>query len=192
MNDEIDRLFTQIRDLEDDIQRRLDTHREQFKYRLSHGKAVFEAEIRSVHRRLRTSVPRYLKEAPLRHIAVAPVIYGMVIPFALLDISLTIYQWICFSAWGIARVTRRNYVVVDRHRLAYLNVIEKLNCVYCGYGNGVIAYAREIAARTEQFWCPIRHATQIRGAHARYKDFVDYGDAEGYRARLEELRAKLR
>ena len=192
MNDELDRLFAQIHAIEDDIERRLDAHRAQLKYRMSKGKALFEAEVARGHRRLRTGVVRYVVEAPLRHIALAPIIYAMVIPFAFLDLCLTIYQWICFSAWGVRRVRRRDYVVIDRHRLGYLNAIEKLNCVYCGYGNGVIAYVREIAARTEQYWCPIRHATQIRGAHAHTRDFVDYGDAEAYRARLEELRAKLR
>ncbi len=192
MNEELDRLFARIHAIEDEIAERLDTHRAQFKYQLTKGKAVFEAGVEQVHRRLRTSVPRYLREAQLKHIALAPVIYAVLIPFLLLDLSLSIYQWICFSAWDISRVSRRDYIVIDRHRLPYLNVIEKMNCVYCGYANGVLAYSREIVGRTEQYWCPIRHATQIRGPHSRYKNFVDYGDAEGYRTRLEELRAKLR
>ena len=192
MNDQLDNLFAQIQTIEDDIQRRLDAHRAQLKYRLSNGKATFEAAVLLGHRKLRTGVLRYIVQAPLRHLVLAPVIYAMVIPFAFLDVCLTVYQWICFSAWGIRRVRRRDYVVIDRHRLGYLNAIEKLNCVYCGYGNGVIAYVREIAARTEQYWCPIRHATQIRGAHDHARDFADYGDAEAYRTRLEELRAKLR
>jgi len=192
MNDELDRLFAQIHAIEDTIAQRLDTHRARFKYRLANGKAVFEAEIARLHRRLRVSVWRYLREAQLRHIAVAPVIYAMVIPLALIDLSFTVYQWICFSAWGIRRVSRRQYVVIDRHRLAYLNAIEKLNCVYCGYANGVLSYVREIVGQTEQYWCPIRHATQIREPHSHYREFVDYGDAEEYSARLEELRAKLR
>ena len=41
-------------------------------------------------------------------------------------------------------------MVIDRYALSYLNVIEKLNCVYCEYVNGLIAYVQEIAARTEQ------------------------------------------
>jgi ElaB/YqjD/DUF883 family membrane-anchored ribosome-binding protein len=192
MNDELDRLFAQIHAIEGQIERRLDANRANFKFRLAKGRAVFDASVAQAHRRLRTGALRYVIEAPWRNIAVAPVIYAMVVPFALLDLSLTLYQWICFSAWGISRVPRGPYIVIDRHRLAYLNAIEKLNCVYCGYGNGVIAYARDIAGRTEQYWCPIRHATQLRAAHDRYKDFVDYGDAEGYRARLEALRAKLR
>lgn len=192
MNDELDRLFVQVHAIEDEIERRLAEHRAQFRYRLAKGKARFEAEVVQAHRRLRIGVLRYVIGAPWRHLLVAPVIYAMVLPLALLDLSMTLYQWICFSAWGIERVRRRSHVVLDRHRLAYLNAIERLNCVYCGYGNGVLSYAREISARTEQYWCPIRHATQVRGAHARYRDFVEYGDADAYRARLAELRAKLR
>jgi hypothetical protein len=60
-------------------------------------------------------------------------------------------------------------VVIDRHRLGYLNPVQKLNCVFCGYGNGVIAYAREITARTEQYWCPIKHALKVKGSHDRYR-----------------------
>jgi hypothetical protein len=50
-------------------------------------------------------------------------------------------------------------------------------CVYCGYANGVIAYARKIASRTEQYWCPIKHALRIRDPHVRYAQFLEYGDA---------------
>ena len=81
-----------------------------------------------------------------------------------------------------------DYLVFDRHHLAYLNALEKLNCAYCAYANGLIAYVREIASRTEEYWCPIKHARRLIGAHAYYATFEDYGDAEGYRRRLEELR----
>jgi hypothetical protein len=60
--------------------------------------------------------------------------------------------------------------------------------VYCGYGNGVIAYAREITARTEQFWCPIKHAQRARGAHHRTEAFFDYGDVAAYREGLDKIR----
>lgn len=192
MNQELDRLFARIHAIEDEIEQRLAEHRAPFKYRITEGKAAFEPPVREAHRGHRMGVLRYLREAKLKHILTVPVIYASALAFLLLDATLTLYQWICFSAWGIARVRRRDYIVIDRHRLGYLNAIEKMNCVYCGYANGILAYAREIAGRTEQYWCPIRHATQIRGAHARYKEFVDYGDAAGYRVRLEELRTKLR
>ena len=191
MRQEIDRLFAQIHAAEDEIERLLETSRSQFRYRIAKGKARFDAEIALQHKRMRTGILRYLAQTPLRHLLAAPFIYGMLSPFMILDVSLTVYQWICFSAWGISRVRRRPYIVMDRHRLGYLNAIEKTNCLYCSYANGLLAYAREIAGRTEQYWCPIRHATQVRGPHARYANFIDYGDAEGYRAKLEELRAKL-
>ena len=63
----------------------------------------------------------------------------------------------CFPIYGIERVQRRRYFAIDRHTLAYLNAIEKANCLYCSHANGVIAYVREVAARTEQYWCPIKH-----------------------------------
>jgi hypothetical protein len=89
-------------------------------------------------------------------------------------------------------VQRSSYIVIDRHHLGYLNAIEKANCMFCSYANGVFAYTREVAGRTEQYWCPIRHAQRVRGAHAHYAEFVPFGDAEGYRQRLPLLRAELK
>ncbi len=72
--------------------------------------------------------------------------------------------------------------------LNYLNIVEKINRAYCSYVNGMIAYAQEIAARTEQFWCPIKHARHIKNLHSRYQKFFSYGDAESYRAQIEVTR----
>jgi hypothetical protein len=88
-------------------------------------------------------------------------------------------------------VRRSTYIVIDRQNLAYLNAIEKANCVYCGYANGVFAYVREIAGRTEQYWCPIKHVKRVRAPHIHYREFVDYGDGRGYRRMLPLLRVKL-
>ena len=90
------------------------------------------------------------------------------------------------------RVKRTEYVVVDRHQLAYLNGIQKLNCIYCGYANGVVAYTREIVSRTEQYWCPIKHARHVKTPHELYRQFLDYGDADGFRERLDGYRERLR
>jgi hypothetical protein len=74
--------------------------------------------------------------------------------------------------------------------LAYLNMVEKLNCAFCGYANGVIGYGREIASRTEERWCPIKHARRVRGVHQRYYQFDDFGDAASFRKRPEHDGAK--
>ncbi len=118
----------------------------------------------------------------------APVIYSLLIPIMLLDIFVIVYQLICFPVYKIPKVRRRNYLVFDRHHLAYLNFIEKLNCAYCSYANGVIAFAREVAARTEVYWCPIKHARRILGPHPHYQGFADFGDAEGFRKQLRSMK----
>jgi hypothetical protein len=88
-------------------------------------------------------------------------------------------------------VNRSAYIVIDRYKLKHLNSLERFNCIYCGYGNGVLNYAAEVAARTEQYWCPIKHARKVIGRHSRYMDFIDFGDADNYHERLAEFRQKL-
>jgi hypothetical protein len=112
------------------------------------------------------------------------VIYSLIIPFALLDLWVSLYQAICFPAYGIPKVRRADHIRIDRHQLAYLNGLQKLNCVYCGYVNGLISWTREIGSRTEAYWCPIKHAGPVRHPHGRYASFVDFGDAEQFQEGL--------
>ena len=156
------------------------------------GRIRFERDVQRAHARLKQSIPKFIRKSNLLNMLTAPLIYSMVVPIAILDVSFSIYQRVCFPIYGIAHVRRSAYVVLDRQDLAYLNAIEKLNCVYCGYANGVFAYVREIAGRTEQYWCPIRHATRVRAPHAHYREFVDYGDAKGYHRLLPVLRNQLK
>ena len=118
----------------------------------------------------------------------APVIYSLAIPLVLLDLMATAYQKICFPIYGIAPVDRSAHVVIDRHALPSLDMVEKLNCLYCGYGNGVLAYVREIAARTEEHWCPIKHKRRPKAPHGRYAAFADYDDPQAARRLLQRGR----
>ncbi len=161
---------------------------EQFSYEI-HGKKVdFKEATRQYHKTLATRVHFYILNASWLNILTAPVIWFCIVPTILLDIVAAIYQTICFPVYNIPKVRRNDYIVIDRHALRYLNVIEKLNCIYCGYFNGLIAYVQEIAARTEQYWCPIKHARKIGSIHSRYKKFIEYGDADAYKKKLEEVR----
>jgi hypothetical protein len=191
MSSHVDELLERMAVLERQVQVELNRAREQWRYRIEAGRVRFEHDVHAAHRRLKQSIPRFLRESDAVKIATAPVIYSLVLPIALLDLWVTVYQAICFRAYGIARVKRSAYVVIDRQHLAYLNGIEKLNCIYCGYANGVFAYVREVAGRTEQYWCPIRHARHVPAPHPHYRRFVDYGDAEGYKRRLIPLRQEL-
>ena len=133
----------------------------------------------------------YLASGNLLTLATVPVIYSLLAPFALLDLWITLYQTLCFPLYRVARVQRCDHLVIDRHRLPYLNALEKLNCVSCGYANGVLAYAREVAARTEQDRCPIQHERLPKAPYPRYRRFATFGDARGYRRGLIVLRARL-
>jgi hypothetical protein len=191
MQSHIDDLLEHIATLEREVELELSRVRAGWRYRIAAGRVRFERDVHRAHRRLKQSIPRFIRESSPLNLLTAPVIYSLIVPIALLDLWLTLYQTICFRAYGIARVRRSAYIIIDRHHLGYLNAIEKLNCVYCGYANGVFAYVREIAGRTEQYWCPIRHAGRVRGMHDHYRQFIDYGDAEGYRRRLIPLRKDL-
>lgn len=181
MNATIADLTRKIRTLEDELEVQLALARAELHVRIEEGKVSFEQAVLRRHRELKTHLLRYLAGARPLIVLTAPVIYALIIPFVLLDLFVTLYQAICFPVYGIAKVRRRDYLIFDRRYLAYLNALEKFNCAYCSYANGLIGYVREIASRTEQYWCPIKHARRVVGAHPRYGQFAEYGDAQGYR-----------
>lgn len=184
MKQHIDELLLRIQTLQDEIEEEYRQKREEFEKR----RLELAEEFLRQQRLYKTGLFRFLRRTRVLVALTAPVIYLGWIPFILMDIFVTLYQAICFPVYRIPKVRRADYVVFDRELLPYLNIIEKFNCFYCSYGNGVAAYAREVAARTEQYWCPIKHARRLRAAHDRYHQFFDYGDAEAFRQGLGRLR----
>jgi hypothetical protein len=188
MNERIDALLGKMRILEHELIQETQKKEAEFCYKV-HEKAVhFTEEAKIRHLKYRLGLRHYLVNSRFLVLATSPVIWMCAIPIALTDLVGTIYQAICFPIYGIPRVRRGDYLAFDRHHLSYLNFFEKVNCEYCAYVNGVLAYFTEIAARTEQHWCPIKHAGCVKCAHSRYKHFVDFGDAEQYRLHIEEVR----
>ena len=157
-------------------------------YELRKGKVWFSEAVKREQRKLKTSLASYIAGSRVLAVLTAPFIYGCIIPFALLDLFVSTYQAVCFPVYGIPKARRRDYMAIDRNKLRYLNALEGLNCLYCSYANGLLAYVVEIAGRTEQHWCPIRHARRIQHAHDRYSHFLPYGDAAAYREKIEEVR----
>jgi hypothetical protein len=115
----------------------------------------------------------------------------MLIPFIFLDLFLFVYQSVCFPLYRIPKVKRANFIILDRHQLGYLNIIERMNCMYCGYVDGLLAYSRQILSRTETYWCPIKHARKVLDPHRRYARFTDFGVGEDYEAHVAEMRREL-
>lgn len=191
MHSRLNETFAEIRELESKVRSEMKRREEELKYMVRGGKVTFEREISELHSNLASSLCFYIIKAPLLTILSAPLIYAMIVPALIADLTLWIYQAVCFPIYGIQKVKRSDHIVLDRHYLRYLNLLERLNCDYCSYFNGLASYGMEIAARTEQYWCPIKHASGKAQHHARAHLFVDYGDAEAYRTKLEEIRRQL-
>jgi len=188
MDEKLEQLIARIKELERELRQELHQKQQAFRYRIERDTVRFEEVVKERHRKLIKRLYRYLFDASLLNILTVPIIWGCLLPALFLDLTVTLFQAICFPVYGIPKVKRKQHIIIDRHALGYLNLIEKINCVYCSYFNGLISYVREIAARTEQYWCPIKHARRVSSIHSRYRYFFDYGDGENYRQKLEEVR----
>lgn len=184
MNQQLEDLLARMQTLQEEIE---ETYRGALA-ELERQRAELAGDFLRRQRLYKIGIMRFLVRAKPLVLLTAPVIYLGWIPFVLMDLFVTVYQAVCFPVYGIPKVQRSAYLVFDREALPYLNLIERFNCFYCTYGNGVVAFTREVAARTEQYWCPIKHAKRVIGAHDAYPKFFDYGDAEAYRRELTRLR----
>jgi hypothetical protein len=184
----IEVLLKKMKVLETELIEEIQKQEEEFSYEIKKRRVFFEENVIIRHREYAKCLFNYITDAPLKHIVSAPFIWICIIPSLLLDATISLYQAVCFPIYGIPKVNRQDYIVFDRQYLHYLNLIEKINCAYCSYVNGLLAYLQEIAGRTEQFWCPIKHAKRLKILHSRYQKFAGYGDAKTYRLNVEKIR----
>jgi len=191
MNNRVQQLLEQITALEDELRTALSEQPSSIYFQIKGKRVEFEKSVREAHSRMKTNFFRWLVIYRPLNLITGPIIYSMIIPLVIADIFISLYQFTCFPIYGIKRVRRSDYIIFDRQQLNYLNFIEKFHCTYCAYGSGMIAYISEIVARTEQYFCPIKHARKVLGTHARYARFLDFGEAEDYEAKLEEFRQQL-
>ena len=191
MNEKITQILAQMAALENDLRTAVQEQESKMFFQIRGKRVEFESSVKAAHRKLKKNFFRWLVTDRPQNLITGPIIYAMIFPLMMLDICVSFYQWACFPIYGITRVRRADYIVFDRRHLGYLNFIEKFHCTYCEYGNGLMSYMAEILARTEEYFCPIKHAHKILGTHARYNRFLDYGDAADYEAKLEEYRVAL-
>lgn len=191
MNEKIRRIIDQIGKLEAELVAATEAGENRIGYRIEGKRVAFEQSYREAHRRVKQGVFRWFLTVRPQNYLTMPVIYGMGVPMVLLDLCVSLYQLVCFPVYRIARVKHADYMLFDHSQLQYLNLIEKTHCIYCSYAVGLLAYAQEITARTEQYFCPIKHARKVLGAHARYKHFLDYGEADDFHDKLEKFRSEL-
>jgi hypothetical protein len=110
-----------------------------------------------------------------------PFIYFMIIPTIVLDIFLFIYQQTAIRLYKIPLVKRSDYLIFDRKQLWYLNLIQKINCLYSSYVNWIFQNAVEVWTRTEKYWCPIKSASKKLWYNAWEKHYADYWDIDGFK-----------
>ena len=191
MNHRINDILRQIATLEDELRQAVHDQESRIFFQIRGKRVEFEHSVREAHRKLKSGLFHWLTTNRPQNLITGPIIYGLLFPLLMLDMCVSFYQWVCFPIYGVTKVRRADYLVFDRHHLGYLNAIEKFHCTYCEYANGLMGYMAEIVARTEQYFCPIKHARVVLGIHARYNRFLAYGDGEAYEARLEEFRVAL-
>ncbi len=191
-DNKIDEITEKIRELEDELMVEFNKKHEEFRTKLEQEKKDFEESIVKNGKSKITSSIKYLSSQPIGATLTIPIIWSMIIPIVVIDLMVTIFQAICFPIYKIPKVKRKDYVLIDRYNLFYLGRVEKINCLYCEYFNGVTSYVREIAARTEQFWCPIKHSKPLKEAHSRYGKFFDYGDYLNYKNGLTQKRRNFK
>ncbi|MEI8168037.1 MAG: hypothetical protein WCG50_00085 [Rhodoferax sp.] len=191
MNEKIHQLLDQISALEDDLLKAVQEQEASALFHIKGKRVEFEASVRQAHRQLKNSFFRWLVTNRPQNLITGPIIYSMIFPMLILDLCVSFFQATCFPIYGIVKVRRSDYIVFDRQQLEYLNFIEKFHCTYCAYGNGLMAYVSEIVGRTEEYFCPIKHARKVLGNHSRYARFLGYGEATDYAAKLEKFRVGL-
>lgn len=97
-------------------------------------------------------------------------IYSMIIPILLLDAWTTLYQFVYFNINGIPMIKKSDYISFERWELGKLNILQKINCFYCEYVNGVMAWAKGVGVQTEIYSCAIKH-THLKKPKEHEKDF---------------------
>lgn len=136
----------------------------------------------------------YLKHRTFKQIILnllsTPFIFGIAIPIIILDVAIEIYHRVSFYLYGLEYVKRSEYIkVMDRAKLQYLNPFRKIFCMYCGYVNGVFAFWVEIGARTEKYWCGIKHERDSHFKESKsHVEFAEYRDEEDFNKRYKHCK----
>ncbi|QQS61329.1 MAG: hypothetical protein IPN70_00120 [Candidatus Moraniibacteriota bacterium] len=187
MDSKIKEILEKIDKLQKSLQKEQIRLSKKYGFFIQQKKVIFLEKIKKRNRTFRIPAWKYLLPKNIRHFLSIPFIYSMIIPALVLDIFITIYHHTTFPLYGIPKVKRSDFIIYDRRFLDYLNVIQKIHCLYCSYLNGLLAYSMEIAGRTERYWCPIKSSYNKNVfTHNWYRDFADYGDPEDWKNKFND------
>jgi len=97
MPTQIEVLLDKMRDLEDELVDELQKQQEQFSYEILKRRVYFEEKVIIRHKEYAKQLFNYIADAKLKHILSVPFIWICIVPVALMDITISLYQAICFS-----------------------------------------------------------------------------------------------
>ena len=120
MDGELNDLLERLRRLEEEFEQKIEAQRAAFRYRLQKDRVVFEQSVIAEHRHIKIGLMRFLRGSNVGCLLLSPFIYFLIFPLLLLDFSVWLFQVVCFSVWGIERVRRSGYILLDRRHLAYV------------------------------------------------------------------------
>lgn len=98
--------------------------------------------------------------------------YICIFPLFMIDIFIWQFQNIYFRNFQIPLIQRSQYIVLDRFSLSKLTFWQRINCLYCEYANGLIAFAKAVVNQMELYSCAIKHVHQPLGQEHQ-KDFFE-------------------
>lgn len=186
IDSKIKKILENIDLLHASLQKEYDRLAKKYGFSISKRRVIFIQKFNDRNIKFRIPTWQYAVPRNIRHLISIPFIYIMIIPAVVLDIFITIYNAIVLPLYHIPKVLRKDHFIYDRQFLAYLNIIQKINCIYCSYVNGLFSYATEIGARTERYWCPVKAAHRPQHYHSWYKDFADYGNPEQWNEKFNQ------
>lgn len=188
MKNKIQKLLQEIREKREELFEEYENLKKEYWYVIEKWKIRFSEEMRKRNKFYKTSLFESIFSARVREILSMPFIYMMIVPAIILDIFLFVYQQTALRLYKVPLVKRSEYIIFERKHLDYLNLIQKVNCLYCSYVNGLFSYAVEIAGRTEKYWCPIKSASRKKWWHDWEEYFAEYGDPEKFKEVFTSLK----
>ena len=178
MNSKISKIIFEIKQKKQELKIEYEKLKEKYGFKIEWKKIIWKKDKLEELKKYKKSIIDTIFWARVREILSIPFIYSMIIPAIILDLFLFIYQQIAIRLYKIPITKRSDYIVFDRRELVYLNILQKINCMYCSYFNWLMQYAVEVAGRTEKYWCPIKHVRKKAWEHNWEEYFADYWDVE--------------
>ena len=125
----VDRIVATIHEAEEALSEDVRDQQKRWQYDLHRGRVWFDKEVRHAHKQLKQGIPSFLRHGSVLNLLTTPIIYSLSLPFVLLDVWVSLYQWICFPIYGIDRVARAA-VLRDRPSQAWLSECDRESELY--------------------------------------------------------------